>query len=84
MKWMLAACLVVAACAQTETARVKRWPMNRQNRDAKMEKLDKQISVLIEHVTKLETEVAALRAGTKPSEPGRSDSLTPPSTSATP
>jgi hypothetical protein len=84
MKWMLAACFVVAACAQTETARVKRWPTNRQKRDAKMEKIDKQISILIEHVAKLEAEVAALRAGTKPAEPARSDSLTPPSTPATP
>lgn len=82
-KWLLVVAMV-CACAKTETVRLKRWPTNRHNRDVRMEKMERQIADLVEQVTKLQTELAALRGGGKPVEPARSDTLTPASTPATP
>jgi hypothetical protein len=79
MKWMQVLVLV-GACTTTETVRVKRWPTHRPERDAQMQKLERQITILIEHVTKLEAEVAALHGAGTPHEPARTDTAAPPST----
>ena len=83
MKWMLVLVVAAAACTPAETIRVRRWPTHRQERDAHMEKLEKKISVLIEHVTKLEAQIAAMH-GAKQDVPARPDTPTPASTPATP
>jgi hypothetical protein len=65
MRWLLVASLVVG-CAGSETVRVKRWPTHRQDRDARIEKLENELKVVIEHVTKLEAELAAVRQRPSP------------------
>lgn len=76
--------VVAAACTPAETVRVKRWPTHRPERDAQMQKMERQITVLIEHVSKLEADVAALRGSGKPQQPAQIDTPTPPSTATTP
>lgn len=74
---------LAASCTPSETVRVKRWPTHRHERDVHMEKLEKQIAVLIQHVTKLEAAVAALHVA-NPDAPARSDTPMPTSTPAAP
>lgn len=80
---MLVLVMAAAGCTPAETVRVRRWPTHRQERDTHMEKLEKQIAVLIEHVTKLEAQVAAMHAA-KQDVPARPDTPPPASTPATP
>jgi hypothetical protein len=77
----------VGGCMPAETVRVKRWPTHRQDRDARIEKLEHDLKVVIEHVTKLEADLAAARArpiSLTPPGPARTDTPAPTSTSATP
>jgi hypothetical protein len=87
MRWILVLVVWVVGCVPADTVRVKRWPTHRQERDTRMEKLEHDLEAVIEHVAKLETELAAARAQPNvvtPPVPARSDTPAPASTSATP
>jgi hypothetical protein len=73
MRWLIVVSLV-GACVPAETVRVKRWPTHRQDRDARIEKLEHDLEVVTEHVAKLEAEIAAAHA--QPAVPS-SPSATP-------
>jgi hypothetical protein len=53
---------LLAACTPTETeSRHVRWPKHRQMHDDRLDKLEKEILALQQHVTKLENDLRAVR-----------------------
>ncbi len=88
MRLVVALCLV-AACVPAPNARVQRWPTHRKDRDARIEKLEHEQAVLIEHVARLEKALAALRGDPPAADqdappPAPTSAAAPTSTSGTP
>ena len=81
---------LAAACVPTPNSRVQRWPTHRKDRDARIEKLEHDQKVLIEHVARLEKELATLRGGphapvdSEEPPPAPKSAAAPTSTSGTP
>lgn len=75
---------LVASCVPAPNARVQRWPTHRKDRDARVEKLEREQAVLIEHVARLEKELAALRAQQAPAPSPSQEPVPAPTSAAAP
>lgn len=80
---------LATACVPAPNARVQRWPTHRKDRDARLEKLEHEHAILVDHVARLEKALAAIRSSPPPADteeppPAPSSAAAPTSTSGTP